>query len=136
VRGGLGQDRRQFVAAVARRHDALRRIAHAIAERTRRPRDVPARYGGDELAAILPETTAHAAQAIADHIVRDVRALAIPHPGSDVAPVMTVSVGVATYFPILESHEADLLERADAALYQAKQHGRDRSHCAETSASA
>ncbi|TKR32773.1 CHASE2 domain-containing protein [Luteimonas gilva] len=116
--------------------DALRRIAHAIAERARRPRDVPARYGGDELAAILPETTAHAAQAIADHIVRDVRALAIAHPGSDVAPVMTVSIGVATYFPILEGHEADLLERADAALYQAKQKGRDRSFCAETTTSA
>lgn len=116
--------------------DALRRIAHAIAERARRPRDVPARYGGDELAVILPETTAHAAQAIADHIVRDVRALAIAHPGSDVASVMTVSIGVAAYFPILEGHEADLLERADAALYQAKQKGRDRSYCAETTTSA
>ncbi len=116
--------------------DALRRIGHAIAERARRPRDVPARYGGDELAVILPETTAHAAQAIADHIVRDVRTLAIAHPGSDVAAVMTVSVGVATYFPILEGHEADLLERADAALYQAKQKGRDRSFCAETTTSA
>ncbi|HJR73223.1 MAG TPA: CHASE2 domain-containing protein [Luteimonas sp.] len=115
--------------------DALRRIGHAIAERARRPRDVPARYGGDELAAILPETTAHAAQAIADHIVRDVRALAIAHPGSGVAAVMTVSIGVATYFPILEGHEADLLERADAALYQAKQKGRDRSYCAETTTS-
>lgn len=114
--------------------DALRRIAQAISERARRPRDVPARYGGDELAVILPETTAHAAQAIADHIVSDVRGLAIVHAESDVAPVMTVSIGVAAYFPILEGHEADLLERADAALYQAKEKGRDRSFCAETTA--
>lgn len=115
--------------------DALRRIAQAISERARRPRDVPARYGGDELAVILPETTAHAAQAIADHIVRDVRGLAIAHTESDVAPIMTVSIGVAAYFPILEGHDADLLERADAALYQAKEKGRDRSFCAETTAS-
>nr|WP_283254653.1 CHASE2 domain-containing protein [Luteimonas galliterrae] len=112
--------------------DALRRIAQAISGRARRPRDVPARYGGDELAVILPETTAHAAQAIADHIVRDVRGLAIARNESEVAPVMTVSIGVAAYFPILEGHDSDLLERADAALYQAKEKGRDRSYCAET----
>lgn len=115
--------------------DALRRIAHAISERARRPRDVPARYGGDELAVILPETTAHAAQSIADHIVRDVRALAIEHIESDVAPIVTVSIGVAAYFPILEGHDIDLLERADAALYQAKEKGRDRSFCTETTTS-
>jgi diguanylate cyclase (GGDEF)-like protein len=116
--------------------DALRRIARAIADRARRPRDVPARYGGDELAVILPETSAHAAHSIANGIVQDVRALAIDHAESDVAPIMTVSIGVATFFPILEGHDARLLERADAALYQAKEQGRNRSFCAETSASA
>lgn len=108
--------------------EVLRRVAETILVWARRPRDLAARYGGDELALILPESSAHAATAIAQTILDDVRALELPHAQSQVAPVVTLSIGIATFQPILESGDIDLLKRADAALYRAKREGRNRIH--------
>jgi diguanylate cyclase (GGDEF)-like protein len=110
--------------------EMLRTVALAVMRHVCRPRDLPARYGGDELAAILPETTAHMASRIADAIVRDVSSLAIPHPGADHLRIVTVSIGVAASSPHRERDSSALLERADAALYQAKRLGRNRSYLA------
>lgn len=109
--------------------ELLRAVADAVARHVNRPRDLSARYGGDELAAILPETDAANAQRIAQAIVRDVAALAIPHPGNGDNATATVSIGVAACDPHRET-EASLLERTDSALYQAKKHGRNRSYAA------
>ena len=106
--------------------DVLRKVAEALLVWARRPRDLAARYGGDELALILPESSTHAANTIAQTILEDVRALELAHVQSAVAPIVTLSIGVATYYPILEGHDVDLLRRADAALYRAKRDGRNR----------
>ena len=113
--------------------DILRHIANILLGWTRRPRDLAARYGGDELALILPESSANAAMAIAESILADVRQLKIAHARSDTAATVSVSIGIATYYPILEGHEVDLIKRADAALYRAKREGRDRAHCSSGS---
>jgi diguanylate cyclase (GGDEF)-like protein len=110
--------------------ELLRTLAQAVERHVCRPRDLPARYGGDELAAILPETAAHMAHRIAEAIVRDVRALAIPRPGTGDAQIVTVSIGVAASDPRREHDSSMLLERADVALYQAKRLGRNRSYLA------
>jgi diguanylate cyclase (GGDEF)-like protein len=110
--------------------DILRQVARAIATHARRGRDLPARYGGDELAVILPRIDAAAAQAIADAIVVDVRALAIPHAGSEIAATVTVSIGVAEVRAQHERRADILVGRADIALYRAKQLGRNRSYLA------
>ena len=115
--------------------EVLRKIAESLLSWARRPRDIAARYGGDELALVLPECSANAATTIAQAILEDVRALRIPHPESELEPFVTLSIGVATYYPILEGHDVDLIKRADAALYRAKREGRNRSHCASGSAS-
>lgn len=107
----------------------LRAVADAVARHVGRPRDLSARYGGDELAAILPETTAADAGVVADAIVRDVASLAIPHPDNGGNPCASVSIGVAACDPRNET-EASLLERTDIALYRAKEHGRNRSYVA------
>jgi diguanylate cyclase (GGDEF)-like protein len=112
--------------------ELLRKVAEAILEWARRPRDLAARYGGDELALILPETSAHAATTIATTVLDDVRALALPHAQSQVAPMVTLSIGIATYYPILDGHDIDLLKRADAALYRAKREGRNRIHASSS----
>lgn len=109
--------------------ELLRAIAGAVARHVGRPRDLSARYGGDELAAILPETDAANANRIAEGIVREVVALAIPHPENGDNTIATVSIGVAACDPHHET-EASLLERTDIALYQAKKHGRNRSYAA------
>ena len=107
----------------------LRAVAGAVARHVGRPRDLSARYGGDELAAILPETDARTANIIAEAIVREVASLAIPHPDNGGNAMATVSIGVAACDPHHET-EANLLERTDIALYQAKKHGRNRSYAA------
>jgi len=112
--------------------EVLRVVGDTLLGRARRPRDLAARYGGDELALVLPECPASAATAIAQSVLDDVRALRIPHPDSDVARFVTLSIGVATYYPILESHDVDLIKRADAALYRAKREGRNRVHCSSS----
>jgi diguanylate cyclase (GGDEF)-like protein len=112
--------------------ETLRAVARAIANHARRPRDMAARYGGDEMSMLLPETSAYAAGIVADAIVAEVRALAIPHPDSGVAPIVTVSIGIASTQLRRDQRDVDsLLERADAALYRAKQLGRNQSYCAQ-----
>lgn len=103
----------------------LRQVAGAFAGIVKRPGDVTARYGGEELVAILPETDAEGALHLARAYGDAVRALAIPHAGSEKG-VVTVSIGVATY----ENGDPDcsapgLVQRADEALYAAKASGRD-----------
>ena len=114
--------------------ELLRKVAEILLSWARRPRDLAARYGGDELALVLPECSASAASTIAQAILDDVRALRIPYPESEVERFVTLSIGIASYYPILEAHDVDLVKRADAALYRAKREGRNRSHCASASA--
>ncbi|MFT4179010.1 MAG: CHASE2 domain-containing protein, partial [Thermomonas sp.] len=106
----------------------LRDIGSIVQAHARRPRDVAARYGGDEMAVILPESSTQAAATVARSIQDEVRQQAVAHAQSPTAPLVTLSIGIATYYPILEAHEIDLLKRADAALYRAKREGRNRIH--------
>ena len=114
--------------------EVLRKVAAVLLSWARRPRDLAARFGGDELALLLPECSANAAATIAQSSLADVRALRSPYPESDVEPFVTLSIGIAAYYPILEAHDVDLVKRADAALYRARREGRNRSHCASGSA--
>jgi len=79
---------------------------------------------GEELAVVLPETSAEAAEEVAARILHVVRAVHLRQaPGA----AISVSVGGATSDPRAEAlPAADLVGRADAALYLAKQRGRDR----------
>jgi len=88
-----------------------------------RATDYLVRYGGDEFAVILPQTDATGARAVGDRILGSVRAVPFgQHPRS--VPV-TISVGVATAMPQEGVRSKALLGRADQALYEVKQHGRD-----------
>ncbi|RVD47550.1 diguanylate cyclase, partial [Mesorhizobium sp. M8A.F.Ca.ET.023.02.2.1] len=94
----------------------------------RRPADAAARYGGEEFALILPETDARGAFVIAENLRSKVRDLALGHAGSEKG-IVTVSIGVGTFDAGGGAMEiADLLNRADEALYGAKAAGRDRVH--------
>lgn len=105
----------------------LRAVARSIRSSLRRPGDLAARYGGEEFAVILPRTDERGAAGILEAILVGVRGLSIAHPTSKVSRgVVTLSLGVATMVPTGDGALADLLHRADEALYEAKSGGRDR----------
>lgn len=104
---------------------ALRSVARTAGAAMHRPGDLAARYGGEELLLLLPETDAQSAHAMAEALRAAIAGLAIPHEASSVAPVLTVSVGGATFHPAGNEQPFELFEAADAQLYRAKQAGRD-----------
>jgi diguanylate cyclase (GGDEF)-like protein/PAS domain S-box-containing protein len=105
--------------------DCLLQVAQALKSHLRRPSDVLVRYGGEEFVVILLETDLSAATQLAETMHKAIAQRAVPHEASSVAPIVTVSLGVAaapahlTTFP-------DLLSAADEALYRAKRKGRNR----------
>jgi diguanylate cyclase (GGDEF)-like protein len=105
--------------------ETLRRIADAVRIAAERPHDAVMRYGGEEFAVILPDTDTGGAQTVADRVRLEVARKNIPHRTSSVAPHVTVSVGGTTLWGGLADARA-IIERADAALYMAKEDGRDR----------
>jgi len=106
--------------------ECLKRIAAAIALEMNRPFDLLARYGGEEFVCLLPETDAAGALLIAERLEVAVRALCIEHLDSTVDSIVTISVGVASMQPERDSVNEALIQRADIALYRAKQLGRGR----------
>jgi diguanylate cyclase (GGDEF)-like protein len=107
--------------------ECLRRVARAILSQVSRPADLVARYGGEEFIAVLPGTSSAGALTASRKFKAAVEAISIPHEKSGTAPVVTISVGSATYGENYKPEESDLLlKAADAALYQAKEGGRNR----------
>ena len=106
--------------------DALRQVAQALQETILRPGDVVCRYGGEEFACLLPDTDLDGALQVAQRMKLAVRDLAIGHPASAVAEVLTISAGVAVRTPTSRGDAAALLALADAQLYRAKAEGRAR----------
>ena len=105
---------------------ALRDVAGAVARTARRPLDIVARFGGEELIAILPGADRRHAEAVALALVEAVSALDIPHAGSPAAGRVTISVGVAAVDATRESSYESAIRLADRALYLAKDQGRNR----------
>jgi diguanylate cyclase (GGDEF)-like protein len=104
--------------------DCLKRIARTLREHAARPADLVARYGGEEFALLTPENAESALRL--GELLRDaVFSLALPHPDAPERRV-TISVGVATLVPLGGETPADLVLRADEALYAAKRGGRNR----------
>jgi diguanylate cyclase (GGDEF)-like protein len=105
---------------------ALRSVARVTAAAMRRPADMAARYGGEELVLLLPDTDAEQAQLVLAAIFQSIQQLDIEHAGSKVAGVLTVSVGGATLAADSMETIPELFEAADNHLYHAKQAGRNR----------
>lgn len=107
--------------------EVLRSLAGELRDHIRYP-DTIGRYGGEEFLLVLPHSTLRAASQQAERLCRHVRSLRIK--SGEVELALTVSIGVAQY----KIHNEDwqgLLNRADAALYQAKNNGRDQWVAAE-----
>jgi diguanylate cyclase (GGDEF)-like protein/PAS domain S-box-containing protein len=103
----------------------LRDVAAAITTGLFHPDDVAARYGGEEFAVILPRTSTDNAALVAERIRRAVQDLRRPHAGTALG-MLTVSVGVASAYPVLHGDPLAVVRAADEALYASKNEGRNR----------
>ncbi len=103
----------------------LQAVAQGVAAVLLRSSDLVARYGGEELGIVLPDTDAAGTLTTAQRVCDAVYALKLPHADSCVAPFVTVSVGACTLLPGGRDAATDLLALADRALYLAKDAGRN-----------
>jgi diguanylate cyclase (GGDEF)-like protein len=101
-------------------------VSQLLKNNVQRSSDMVARFGGEEFAVILPETSEADAMQVAEKIHSGLTQLQVPHESSPVAAHVTMSVGVATMVPERTDNSNLLLKMADEALYQAKNTGRDR----------
>ncbi|MGO1069433.1 CHASE2 domain-containing protein [Lysobacter sp. CA199] len=108
----------------------LQKIAEIIASHARRPRDLAARFGGDEFAVILPDTHVEGAARVADGILDDMRKLDARYGQGQDDQRVSLSIGLYTCVPGVHTHVRTLFDGADAALYRAKESGRDRREAA------
>jgi diguanylate cyclase (GGDEF)-like protein/PAS domain S-box-containing protein len=104
--------------------ECLKAVGDTLRHVLKRTTDFAGRYGGEEFVALLPDTDAAGALALADAFRQAVRELKIPHSLSEKGYV-TVTVGVATSASSTSGSPALLVRRADAALYSGKAAGRD-----------
>jgi len=113
----------------------LRRIALIMQSIARRSADLVARHGGEEFVILLPNTAPDDALLLAENLREKIINEAIPHKGSEIADVVTASIGAAGCVPILKkntetgedvTYPAQLLRTADQAMYKAKDKGRNR----------
>ncbi|WP_318769706.1 diguanylate cyclase [Tepidimonas sp.] len=104
----------------------LRAVAQALGTVVRREPDLLARYGGEELVALLGDTDLAGACVVAQRAVAAVQALGLRHEASDTAAVVTISAGAAALVPQGPEDAARLVQQADTALYAAKRSGRNR----------
>jgi diguanylate cyclase (GGDEF)-like protein len=104
----------------------LRSVARTVSSFMRRPADLAARYGGEELVLLMPDTSAGEARELLEDLVRAIEQLTIAHRASPVAPVLTVSIGGATLDQGGAESTAQLLQAVDNELYRAKHGGRNR----------
>ncbi len=108
--------------------DCLRKVSSLIKQSVRRPADLAARYGGEEFVVVLPNTDIEGAMQIAECIRHGLLDLEIPHEDSAVSEFVTLSMGVTSLIPKIDSNPSVLLTAADYALYRAKELGRNQTY--------
>ncbi len=103
--------------------DTVLQMVASVIQQNTRSQDMAARYGGEEFVVMLCETQASAAMKIADRIRSSIENLDILYDGQHLS--LTVSAGVAEYDPLRDKTAKALVDRADKALYEAKESGRN-----------
>ncbi|WP_410499605.1 sensor domain-containing diguanylate cyclase [Chitinibacter sp. S2-10] len=104
----------------------LIQVAKTLALAAVRPRDLAARFGGEEFVVLLPNTDAAAAAKVARRCLRLIDKLQLPHGHSDIGSHVTASIGVGTIRPDPTASISEFIDAVDHQLYAAKQQGRHR----------
>lgn len=103
----------------------LAKVAACLQKGLLRSSDAVFRYGGEEFAVLLPGGDSEQARRVAERLARAVRDECITHPVSEAGPCVTISIGIASRQVGDVIGNAELLARADQALYAAKAAGRN-----------
>lgn len=106
--------------------ECLKEVAEVLLSTFVRAGELVARLGGEEFVVLLPGLDVGSASMAADRVRQTLAARAIKHEASSVAPHVTLSIGVAQFESAMMDRFEQLLQRADQALYRAKDQGRDR----------
>lgn len=106
--------------------ECLTKVAQTLKLACTHPRDIVARFGGEEFILLLPETDAAAALKLAERCKRLIDQLKVPHEKSSISTYLTASIGVGTVEASAKMTPTDFIHLIDSALYSAKQLGRKR----------
>jgi diguanylate cyclase (GGDEF)-like protein len=106
--------------------DCIKIVAKTIQQNCKRVSDIVARYGGEEFAAILPNTSPEYARELAESVRKGVESQGIAHETSEVKDIVSISIGVASIIPEMQTTPSTLISIADKALYASKAAGRNR----------
>jgi diguanylate cyclase (GGDEF)-like protein len=106
--------------------ETLKKVATALSQLCRREGDLAARYGGEEFAIILPDVDSQHCQQFSQLLQQKIAQLQIAHGNSDVANILTLSIGFYSLYPAHDANLETIIKNADTALYQAKETGRNR----------
>lgn len=105
--------------------DVLRTVSKKIKDSVRKGVDIAARYGGEELTVVMPETDSNGAVILAERIRLGIQNTPLENPNGGEPLKITVSIGVST-FPDHAMNVQDLVEKADIAVYKSKANGRNK----------
>lgn len=104
----------------------LKQVAHILNNAGLRTKDFFARFGGEEFALILPETSEASAIKVAERCRNLIFKAQIPHAASEISQILTISIGVSSTVPLSNQEPKDFVAFVDSLLYQAKNAGRNR----------
>ncbi|MCG7984261.1 MAG: diguanylate cyclase [Candidatus Thiodiazotropha lotti] len=105
--------------------ESLETISEILKEFAKRPSDVCARYGGDEFVIVYGNSAMDESLVLMLKLMDTIRKKEIPNPDSPISSTITVSIGLATAYPGIDSTEEEIIKAADTLLYKAKDGGRD-----------
>jgi diguanylate cyclase (GGDEF)-like protein len=110
--------------------DCLRIVGEVMRNVFKRAGELPARYGGEEFAVVLPGVAREQAELVAEKLRQSIAERNVPHARSDVAPFVTLSIGLVSA-PVGPDTDPDwFIAKADEALYHSKERGRNCVTCA------
>lgn len=106
--------------------ECLKSIASILKNSLKRGYDLAARYGGEEFCCVLPETELKDAIKVAERIQDSVKESKMEHLASPIVKYVTLSIGIYSSVPTEKTDHNKFIQKADEALYMAKNNGRNR----------
>jgi len=109
----------------------LKTFVEIAAQTIKRSSDLIARWGGEEFVILMPNVDINGAVDVAENVRKNVAASVVPTEDGTVTKI-TVSIGINSVVPVADAGIKDFIEKADQALYKAKESGRNRFAISET----